>query len=186
MSAARGWEGGWGERGSCRAPAAAAAAAGTCVRPTFWDHGDLCHAILNTLDHIVMTLIKEGAGAGAHVAVFGLACLIVHHPRLGHLRLGLHSHVPEVNPASLVKPGACQLLLTILMMWSHSSSLRKFLNTKARGFHDRWTTSPRHSSCACTGVSPWVQEPMRASACSAPPVLRSLWCYPWQLDSTAN
>jgi hypothetical protein len=37
------------------------------------------------------------------------------------------------------------------LMCSHSSSDRNFLKSSARGFHDRCTTSPRHSSCGAGG-----------------------------------
>lgn len=35
---------------------------------------------------------------------------------------------------------------TLVMRCSHSSGERKFLRRNARGDHDRWITSPRHSS----------------------------------------
>ena len=38
--------------------------------------------------------------------------------------------------------------LTSSMRWSHSSSDSRPLSRKARGDHERCTTSPRHSSCA--------------------------------------
>jgi hypothetical protein len=43
---------------------------------------------------------------------------------------------------------------TLALMWSHSASVRKPLYRKALGFHDRCTTSPRHSSCDGAAARP--------------------------------